>query len=495
MERDKKNIIILFGLIGVILFFIMYIAPLNSDDFEFAGFHFKTWEAVINHSLFYGNGRLLGNIGACILNNSTLLRAVTKTLVICGIIFITPKTLKLTGSGWYLLSAILILGVGPEIFSQVFTWTSGFQNYVPPILCFMLCIYIVQENHTTVYKLSIIITLSIIGALYVEHFTVIHLLTSFLYWIYYRKKQQEIQKRKALAWWISCFLGLSIMVMIPRIFYKSVNRVTGYRQVHISNIADIITSVKGSIFMVLNTYSHCIIFWLLLSILGILLLKQNKNKMINKKIIYTFRKYVYVCYPIILVLFEYLSFENTNVLRIIRHTLVIGGMCIYLILFAIQICQIKCSEIRNELLFYLILSIASVAPFMIISPFGERCMFLSYFLGVLLIMKGMNYCISSSELVISKKWIQIGWLSLTILLAFLVVNFIDIKKYDDKRNKYIEQRMMKGETEISIYEIPSRYVFPTYLINQYYYYKEPGDIKFELMTYEEWNQKIQHNHK
>lgn len=52
-----------------------------------------------------------------------------------------------------------------------------------------------------------------------------------------------------------------------------------------------------------------------------------------------------------------------------------------------------------------------------------------------------------------------------------------------------------GETEISIYEIPSRYVFPTYSINQYYYYKEPGDIKFELMTYEEWNQKIQLNHK
>ena len=64
--------------------------------------------------------------------------------------------------------------------------------------------------------------------------------------------------------------------------------------------------------------------------------------------------------------------------------------------------------------------------------------------------------------------------------------FVNVKKYSDMRETYIGESMERKDTRIDIFELPSRYMFSTYLMNQYYYYQKRGDIEFILMNYQEW---------
>lgn len=61
---------------------------------------------------------------------------------------------------------------------------------------------------------------------------------------------------------------------------------------------------------------------------------------------------------------------------------------------------------------------------------------------------------------------------------------------NDIRQDYIIKCMKQGDNIIDIFEFPSRYMFPTYLMSQYYY-EHRGDIKFILRNYDEWKDVIE----
>lgn len=172
-----------------------------SDDFEFASYHFNNIGKIMRYSLYYGNGRLLGNIGACILNNNKILCVIVKVVVILAMMLLIPKVINIKNRVLEYVIYLMILGTAPEIFGQIFVWISGFQNYIPPIVFMFACMWICKGYSRKSSQLFCIGIMGFISQLYVEHCTVIHIMIAGLYLIYYIKEDDE--KKKCSEAWLS----------------------------------------------------------------------------------------------------------------------------------------------------------------------------------------------------------------------------------------------------------------------------------------------------
>ena len=69
-NKRKHYIPVIFFSSCLLFSILMYLSPLISDDIEFVSMSFPNLSDVIHYSLYYGNGRLLGNISAISLSNS-----------------------------------------------------------------------------------------------------------------------------------------------------------------------------------------------------------------------------------------------------------------------------------------------------------------------------------------------------------------------------------------------------------------------------------------
>ena len=143
MKKNKKKLfyIILF----VILVVICFMFPYTHDDWPWSG------AEGLNRlkNLFDGyNGRWAGNILVMILTRFRIFRAIFIASILLGIIYFIKKLTKTTETGT-LLSIFLLLCMPISMLAQAIAWTSGFANYVPPVLLILIYIYL---NRNIFYK-------------------------------------------------------------------------------------------------------------------------------------------------------------------------------------------------------------------------------------------------------------------------------------------------------------------------------------------------------
>lgn len=109
-ENEKYQKIILFGMVILILIYLMWCAPLCSDDYEFLGLKLNGFKSIMHYALYYGNGRLLGNFGVIYLVKYKILRVIIRAVAIASICMLLPDILGCRDIKSYLLSSILIGG-------------------------------------------------------------------------------------------------------------------------------------------------------------------------------------------------------------------------------------------------------------------------------------------------------------------------------------------------------------------------------------------------
>lgn len=109
-EKGRYQKIILFSALLLILIYLMWCAPLCSDDYEFLGLKLKGFKTIMHYALYYGNGRLLGNFGVIYLVKYKILRVIIRALAIASICILLPDILGCRDIKSYLLSSILMGG-------------------------------------------------------------------------------------------------------------------------------------------------------------------------------------------------------------------------------------------------------------------------------------------------------------------------------------------------------------------------------------------------
>ena len=100
------------------------------------------------------------------------------------------------------------------------------------------------------------------------------------------------------------------------------------------------------------------------------------------------------------------------------------------------------------------------------------------------------YIINQEGWKLEEVFVPLCGLTFCVSLFYIYI-FSNISDVEQERNSYIIEQMKNGETTVIIPEFPySDYLHEPHgtKIGLEYYYKEAGDIQFEYMPYDEWNE-------
>ncbi len=460
----------------LLLLIIMWCSPFTSDDIEFQAMGLKSFKDIFDHALYYGNGRLLGNILVIYLVNSRVLGCIVRALTLSLIIILLPAVLNIKVHFAYALSFLLTLGISPTVFGQVFSWTSGFSNYVFPILGVLLSIRIIQVIEQRVCKpfckvlgSLLIFILGFCSQLFVENTTTTIILLSLAMVLnsFYNKQKKHMPRIILL---ISSIIGGFAMFFIPRLFYLNGNRTEGYRGFLGKGLRETIRHFSSSASSILLVFSNSIL--LLLAIYVCIILVCNKIS-IGKKISLYFRissssAFIYALFNYLMRNNEWFSVQKTiaNSFKILSS---VGALILLVNLFILAF-FIDEIHTKHLLLFLGTFALIPAVQLLIVYPVTERTVWISVVALTAALLKLSDYCLSDKEngtvcnsdcdsqlnrFPISYRLLLVNFIFSITLLA----TFVNIRQLDNLRDNYISDKLEQGCDEITIFAIPSDYAF------------------------------------
>ena len=483
MKTNKKNIIsmpdmLIYFFLFFILLYLNYCYPMTGDDLYFSTI--KT-NNLFEFILYFGNGRFLGNLGIVILSKYEYIKIIYKALLIFMIII---GIKKLTNSNNNLsLFIIIILMLFPEnrMIAEIYSFTSGFQNYFPPIvftIFILLFLKHVSENKFKFFKITFIFFLGFSCQLFSENSSVVFCILSSILLIYSFIKREK--KYLCLSYCISTYTGILCMLILPKILNVS-QKMDGYRKVSNFNIFSILKTLLYNSAIILDSMTRCFLLWTILSISLLLLSKKQKN----------------IIFKIILIVMPIYSFINfiyinehflTSSIRIVTNGILFISyifVCIYLI------CKyITNKSLKYQILAEILLALFSFIPLLFVSPIGPRTIYISYILLVIAtinIFNNINIC-NLNNVNLFSLCIK-GTLIFVIVYSLFI--FTDIHNNYIIRENYILKSMKSGQTNITIpYLDHEKYLHSDgqlYSLKEKYYYEAAGDINFSLVDWDTWN--------
>lgn len=221
-KKLKNNITkskILFSVVFMlaIVFFIVLacFSPYSGDDWAWG-----SQEGVDRLNTFFQgyNGRYAGNLLILLISRSKTADIIIKTVffgAVCMLPFGWVKTKRISV---FLLSFLLFLFMPTELLSQSVIWSSGFANYVPSAVIFILLINVLSQPFfgnalkTPPLFYICLCSLAFIGCLFIENLTVCLVLAAVLFMIASKIKFKKI-KTPYVCFFISSCAGAGVMFL------------------------------------------------------------------------------------------------------------------------------------------------------------------------------------------------------------------------------------------------------------------------------------------
>lgn len=494
-RMDKDRLLLAGVLSAVFAFFayIMYCAPLTSDDFFFGRFADLGFADTIRFVLHYGNGRIAGNLLTMLLVKHPVLPVVVKPAMILFLIFLIAKLFYGDKNlSAIVLALLLIVGMSPDLFAQVLTWTSGFSVYTVSVLCTLLCVRMVLSQPEAerirpagyMLRLTGLFVIGFWGQLYVEHVSIVNLLLSAAATVYFWQTRKHVQRTLSLMWLVSAILGAAAMYFIPHMFYEPGNFVEHYgRALQMDSFSEAWQSFYRNLLGLSSMFVENIVLLVVLSVLGFAVLRITKERWKNPKLNLASQ---WVC-----VGFLSFVFVNTALCKNIwfgrftaeRLALIVLLTVGFFVVFLLAVWHIPQKRTRMIAIACVITAAMSVAPLLFVTPTVNRCLFFAY-------------CCLSAAAIVCFRWLRgviaaplangaemlIGAFAvvLAVCLAGLFTNIHDLWL---QQQADIAAEMSQGAAAVVVDRCPHEYVYEnrTAWSHKYrYYYHEVGDIAFSF---------------
>lgn len=490
-EIPQRRFLIGFGLLCFAVFCaVMACAPFLSDDYQFASRGLHTLSDIYYYCLHYGNGRLFGNVGNILLLNNAVVRAVIKAGTVTALILILPFCGNCRKNSAWLFSFMLLAGVSATMFSQVYTWTSGFQNYVPPVLLLLICYLFWRDSEKGLWIKAVLLLLCAFSSqLFVEHSSIANLAAAILALIFSGKNKKR--RVLALCWLSGCILGGAWMILFPRIFEDFYQFTAAYQQTQFDSLNSILTSMWTNSLFLMDCLANNFFLCLATGLTSLSMLSRSKS--LWKHVFWQKIGVVLAVFLPSYALLQNLFFSGNHLpwsetlQRAFFAILFLSNMAVY-ITAAAKLPE----EDKSITIIAAALALFAAAPLLLVQPSVERCLYLSYTIlcaGSLPQLEKMFHGLSKQN----RQWIQGALCAGVLCLSLgLVTQFANIHKVYQENLDYIAQEMEKGSTEILLCQIPSDYTFnnTSSYIGNLYYYEEPNDITFTFTDYNSWTARL-----
>ena len=493
-KSKKKNVVIFWIILFLVLCYVMYCSPFVSDDLEFKKLNLFSIKDNIHHSLYYGNGRFLGNLGSVLLVNHKILSCVVRAFIISVLCILIPKNCNCNTEVSYIFSTILIVGIQPELFGEMYGWISGFQNYVPPVFLTSVIVAITKyktSSHLITALLNgIIILLGVCSQLYVETSTLFNIILSFLmlYIIYKKRGTSHISKH--VCWFISTAAGAAIMFLIPKIFFIENNRTSGYRSVHISSLGEFIYyffyNALRLIYYFSDNFPVIIITLLIAYFFFANIIRQNKVKFKYASAVKSLLIFClcYICIDRLYFRNAYYSFNLFDYVHAVASTMIFFFafiILIYSLMYSNNIINPQIGIIALSLVF------VSIAPMLLVSPVHRRALYLPCMVLTCFYTYLMDSIVEHIDLTKSKLLLSATKVICLLVLAGLCVSFSNIKYLSEERERNIYKQINDQKTSIETFDYPKNYVFwdHNWVLPEYYSVNK-HKLDFIILDYNTW---------
>lgn len=471
--------------------FIMWCSPMVSDDYEFAAKEFSSAADMLSYVLHYGNGRLLGNISAITMVHFPQAAVFFKALVVTSVIFLLPAVLGMKKISAYILSFLLLMGINDDVFGEVYTWTSGFGNYLPPIWITLLVLYGIKIYPNVRAKLlkgllyGVVFMLGAAGQLFVEHTTLINILLSVILAVKELRSEKKERAVICCVWAAGALLGAAAMFAIPKVFYMEHNRSEGYRSIHMNSLmAMIFSAAKNTMRFSVGYLGIMGAVLCLGGLLTIWLTVERRSKKWNQRFFWICA--VSLIYQLVSVLASAEKWHGQ--LAVLHHILSTVMVIPPLFVWMLAAFRLESKKLRYGVLCILALAFVSLCVLLPVSPVPARVIYQSYiFVAAAFLLTARE--VSGKLPAHVRQFISKG-LGAAMLVLGLVLGcvFLNIRNMVQLREQHIAAAMEQGAEAVEIFRIPYDYIFweNEMGMDYRYRYQERGDLQLEVIDFDCW---------
>lgn len=481
----------------IFLFCICFFFPYTQDDWEWGSY--LGIDLLTSYFADY-NGRWASNILVIILTRCRILKAIIICLTLVFLVIIAKNFINKERKNLIYLIAILLLLMPHNIIAQAIAWTSGYVNYVQPVLLILFYIYInksiftKEEIKTSNKWLIPMLLFGFITSLMIENITIYNVVLSLFIIIYYYTYTKKL-KLTNIFYSIGSILG-AIFMFSNGAYRNMFNSLDNYQTIKQGNL--IIKAIK-SYFGKIHSYlfQNNIILNIFIAVVALILVysffSKNKNK-IKKSV-----KVLLIISSILII--GYISYQafiyianNTNIFITNKYKNGAEGLGNILFGLSVILIILLCIKDKNRkfrLLFEIFSIILLVAPLFIVNPIGPRNFFAPYFIFTIFAVDLFDYTILKPKINVS-----IYLLGITLVLViFYFIIYAQIFIIDNKRTNYLKTH--QEQSPLYLPNIPNEDYFhygnpkKNSFIRKYkIFYNIDKDTKVIFIDYNEWLEKV-----
>lgn len=487
LQRDQKRFpLLVFFLSFAFYCLIMWCAPYSSDDLEFATLPYTTFGEYLKYVLEYGNGRFLGNFCAIWLSNSRAACVLVKALVMASTILLLPAVLGLQSSIDYLVSFLLVTAIDPAIFGEVYAWTSGFSNYIPPVWASLVILYLIQhcKKPGQAFAAGACITvLGFAGQLFIEHSSGVNVLLAICAVAAYARRREKTGTILSALWLITTVAGMAVMLFVPKLFHITGNHTDDYRSVQLYSIVSIVVSCAKNVIQLSNHhFGACTLPMCFGAFATVYMTRKTRTETANRRLYLTAGVALgYLLLSLTLSLDGYLGKG-----AIVQH--VISGFFAFVpyVVWVIAAFQLEDKALRAKMVTLLAFALISLAPLLVVTPIPTRVVFQAHVFVIL----GAMVCFAEIRREIPEKWMSALTRMVAAVSVVLVVLlgsvFVSIRFMSQIREQHILRELDAGAQEIVIFSLPYDYTTWDHLWAQKFYNTTGREVSFHKESFTTW---------
>lgn len=470
-EKGKKGRQYHIFIILLFVYFVIqgYCMLITSDDIWWA--FVPSMKALFKS--YNPNGRYFTNALTYLCCHYIFFRDVFYILTMSGFAFLTAK---LFNSGrnfkwlhWFF--TVLIFFFTPSYFySYVFNWTSGFPNYVFPLIFlfwyFLYCEPLYEKKLPTGGAVAAVLflTLGFLGSLCIEHITIYNVLFGIFIIVFSLATQQKV--RLANIFFLIGAIAGGVLMFTSHNYSDIISTgedAVGFRGFEF-NFVDIITKIYLE---VIPSFARPYFLIHAVIAVSVIMLYIYKFKNSEKE-----PKYAKICLTVI-VLFFFYSFLSCNgqelaITSTAYHepAFETAFVFIYIISLLYMVYHILNGSDRIKAVLYLISAVMTMAPFIVINPITSRCFFVCFIFWCLFALRMLGSAVSILRLPEHILLRSFAVIMSCGILGFL--SFVDIsnKYVDVLRVKYLNEQLDTNQRHVNyiclpykMYHLDSAYCF------------------------------------
>lgn len=455
MQNEKKRLVLFleYAVIFICLLAVFFFMRPGIDEVVFSRNSESDFVSILNHSVFYGNGRVLGNILGITLSHyyewvpfAIAISITIATILSNNLLFNNSKFIPF-------LLAILYTYPSASAFNEVHLLSSSFVNFFVPITIVLISLYLCKCLNrdlrvSTKIILNILLFLSTIAAcLFSENTSIVIFITAltinfFSFFIEKKLKSHQIN------FLISSVLGTVVIFFLSYVLGTTHN-LDAYRNPP-TDISSLLSIFRENIFSLSLFLTSSVLLITIVSLALILTILNQKTNTKIKVILITFLSaFTIFC------IFVSITPRTSLTVKLGLIAMIIYFFVILYVLFKIED---KTQRLKALLLYVVLLS--AIVPMLIVQPYGFRTILTTYFV-MLFVAAFLFSNLPQTKIASSKKWSRIKTIFTTLVCIIFVfksgslaIQMLYNYNFYVVRSNYIIQEIKSENDRIVVPNLP-----------------------------------------